>query len=38
MEGEEEGRSVSLASPRLLVVAESGAWVEIIEQFVGASD
>lgn len=34
--GEEGGASISLASPRLLVVAESGAKVEIIEQFVGA--
>lgn len=35
-DGEEGGASISLASPRLLVVAESGAKVEIIEQFVGA--
>lgn len=34
--GEEGGSSISLASPRLLVVAESGAKVEIFEQFVGA--
>lgn len=34
----EEVTSISLATPRLLVVAESGARVEIIEQFVGAPD
>lgn len=36
--GEEGGIAISLASPRLLVVAETGARVEIIEQFVGAPD
>lgn len=35
-DGDEGAASISLASPRLLVVAESGAKVEIIEQFIGA--
>lgn len=36
IDGDEGAASISLASPRLLVVAESGAKVEIIEQFIGA--
>ena len=36
--GDEGGTAISLASPRLLVVAEPGARVEIIEQFVGSPD